>query len=64
MSQEYVANARQRIADTLAGMRQGTDIAENPELLRPQRKVGHAAAGRKPSRHAAPPGVPAARLFD
>ena len=44
----------------LAEKRRGTEVAENPGLLRPQRKVGHAAAGRKTGRHAAPPGANAA----
>jgi len=40
ISQEYVRNSRERIADTLAGKRKTTDIAENPEALRPGRIVG------------------------
>ena len=40
LSKQYVANARRRIDDTLAGHRLTTQIAENPELLRESRKVG------------------------
>jgi len=47
ISWKYVTNATQRIADTLAGHRPTTDIAENPEALRPQRKVGQKRAGRR-----------------
>ena len=41
ISPEYVTNTRQRIADTLAGKRPVTDIAENPEELRAERAKGH-----------------------
>ncbi|OPX22389.1 MAG: site-specific DNA-methyltransferase [Planctomycetales bacterium 4484_123] len=40
ISEEYVRRSRQRIAETLAGLRQPTDIAENPEALRHLRRVG------------------------
>ena len=40
ISDDYVANSRQRIADTLAGRRLTTEIAENPAALRSLRKVG------------------------
>ncbi len=40
ISEEYAINATQRIADTLAGKRPTTEIAENPQALRDQRKVG------------------------
>ena len=40
ISETYVAESRKRIAETLAGTRETTDIAENPALLRPGRKVG------------------------
>jgi len=40
ISGEYVSHSTQRIKDTLAGVRETTDIAENPELLRPHRRVG------------------------
>ena len=39
VSEDYVANSRRRITDTLSGRRQTTEIAENPELLRLQRQV-------------------------
>jgi len=39
LSKRYVTNARQRIAETLAGKRPVTEIAENPEVLREKRKV-------------------------
>jgi site-specific DNA-methyltransferase (adenine-specific) len=39
MSAKYVTNAEQRIADTLAGRRETTEISENPAELRSQRKV-------------------------
>jgi len=44
ISSEYVGNSRQRLADTLAGRRSATDIAENPEALRPARRVGREPA--------------------
>jgi DNA modification methylase len=37
LSEQYVRETRQRIADTLAGRRLVTDIAENPEVLRAKR---------------------------
>ncbi len=37
LSKQYVKHSEKRIADTLAGKRIGTDIAENPELLRAKR---------------------------
>jgi len=42
LSEKYVKESRRRITETLAGRRQTTEIAENPELLRPLRKVGPA----------------------
>ncbi|MDY7009213.1 MAG: site-specific DNA-methyltransferase [Planctomycetota bacterium] len=39
ISEKYVAESTNRIAETLAGRRRGTEIAENPEALRPQRRV-------------------------
>jgi site-specific DNA-methyltransferase (adenine-specific) len=47
LSADYVANSRQRIADTLAGKRAKTDIAENPESLRHLRKVGGGGTGKR-----------------
>ncbi len=44
VSREYVTNSRKRIADTLAGKRMATQIAENPELLRSRRKTSKAKA--------------------
>lgn len=38
ISSDYIANTRRRIADTLAGRRASTDIAENPVALRPKRQ--------------------------
>lgn len=40
LSANYIAEATKRIADTLAGSRKTTEIAENPETLRAGRKVG------------------------
>jgi len=40
LSESYVKHSTQRIADTLEGKRRGTEISENPESLRPSRKVG------------------------
>jgi site-specific DNA-methyltransferase (adenine-specific) len=37
ISEQYVQESRRRLADTLAGRREVTDIAEDPESLRPQR---------------------------
>jgi site-specific DNA-methyltransferase (adenine-specific) len=37
LSEDYVKNSGQRIADTLAGKRLTTEISENPEDLRPTR---------------------------
>ncbi len=39
ISETYVAESTKRIAETLAGTRETTEISENPVLLRPQRKV-------------------------
>ena len=39
VSEDYVANSRRRITEALSGQRKTTEIAENPELLRPQRQV-------------------------
>ncbi|MHC4982312.1 MAG: DNA-methyltransferase [Planctomycetota bacterium] len=38
VSDEYVDKSRKRIADTLAGRRTATYVAENPELLRAERR--------------------------
>ena len=38
ISQQYVTESTKRIADTLAGRRQTTEIAENPEQLRAERR--------------------------
>jgi len=56
ISERYVREATRRIAETLAGQRPTTEIAENPEALRPRRKVG---AGRRRARRprAAEPGL-------
>jgi len=40
ISEEYVKRSRQRVAETLAGLRQPTDIAENPEARRHLRRAG------------------------
>lgn len=40
ISGDYVTNAEKRIADTLTGQRQTTDISENPAAKRATRKVG------------------------
>jgi site-specific DNA-methyltransferase (adenine-specific) len=67
ISEKYVKHSRERIAETLAGRRQATEIAENPESLRAERRkhlsaykglpagVVPRAPGRK---RAAPAGVP------
>jgi len=39
ISRDYVDNSNERIVDTLAGRKQTTEIAENPELLRAQRRT-------------------------
>ena len=39
ISEAYVTESTKRIAETLAGTRETTEISENPALLRPQRKV-------------------------
>ena len=44
ISEQYVRLSLERIADTLAGRRKTTDIAENPETLRAGRAVGGAKA--------------------
>jgi site-specific DNA-methyltransferase (adenine-specific) len=44
ISAEYADKSRKRIADTLAGRRTATDIAENPELLRAGRRKASAPA--------------------
>jgi len=38
ISEQYVTESTKRIADTLAGRRVGTDIAEDPEQLRAERR--------------------------
>ncbi len=60
ISADYVANATRRIADTLAGRRETTDIAEDPAALRPARAVG--CQSRTP--RARKTGRPAAPLFE
>jgi len=52
ISAGYVEKSRQRIAETLAGRRPATEIAENPELLRAGRKTRVNAAGGKRSQGA------------
>ncbi|HUS48280.1 MAG TPA: site-specific DNA-methyltransferase [Phycisphaerae bacterium] len=52
ISAEYVERSRKRIADTLAGRRKVTEIAENPELLRAERKARVNAAGGRRSQGA------------
>ena len=39
VSKKYVTESRKRIADTLAGKRPTTEISENPEALRAQRRT-------------------------
>ena len=46
ISADYVKYSRKRLAETLAGTRPTTDIAENPVALRPGRKVGRCKAKR------------------
>jgi site-specific DNA-methyltransferase (adenine-specific) len=55
LSESYVSNATERIADTLAGKRIGTEIAEDPESLRAERaheKTRTTRGGRKPTQKA------------
>ncbi len=40
VSEKYVAESTKRIAETISGLRTGTEIAENPETLRVHRRVG------------------------
>jgi len=47
LSEEYAAQSRMRIAETLAGRRPATDIAENPEALRVRRKVAASTIARR-----------------
>ncbi len=47
LSAAYVAQSRKRIAETLAGLRPTTDIAENPEALRYRRVVNGKAPGQR-----------------
>ncbi|MCK4275157.1 MAG: site-specific DNA-methyltransferase, partial [Phycisphaerae bacterium] len=46
ISADYVRQSRKRIAETLAGRRQGTEIAENPEALRDTRGKKQPVGGR------------------
>ena len=39
VSEKYVAESTKRIAETIAGRRQGTEIAENPEAMRAARRT-------------------------
>ncbi len=66
LSAKYVSNAKKRIADTLAGLRKGTEIAENPATLRAQRKVKKKAktSGRKSSKKKSLPAHKTSGLFD
>ena len=43
VSSDYVEHSRRRVADTLAGRRQKTEIAEDPVALRKQRRKGATA---------------------
>jgi site-specific DNA-methyltransferase (adenine-specific) len=47
VSEDYVRQSRERLAETLAGRRRGTEISEDPEALRPQRKVGQQSRARR-----------------
>jgi site-specific DNA-methyltransferase (adenine-specific) len=47
LSEEYARQSRIRIADTLAGRRRTTNIAENPAALRAHRKSRRASAEEK-----------------
>lgn len=38
ISEDYVEHSRKRLTDTLGGRRKSTDIAENPEMLRAERR--------------------------
>ena len=60
LSETYVAETKRRLEETLAGRRPITEIAENPEALRPQRQHKPRAdgAGRRRGH-----GRPAASLF-
>ncbi|HAU38615.1 MAG TPA: site-specific DNA-methyltransferase [Phycisphaerales bacterium] len=40
VSEQYVTESTKRLADTLSGRRETTEIAENPELLRAERRKG------------------------
>ncbi len=44
LSKNYVRNSIKRIDDTLAGKLKQTEISENPEAMRPGRKVGKKAS--------------------
>ncbi len=59
ISEDYVANATQRIAETLAGKRKTTEIAENPIEKRAGRKVG----GKRKTAKKMTPGAQASSLF-
>ncbi|HUT59810.1 MAG TPA: site-specific DNA-methyltransferase [Phycisphaerae bacterium] len=48
VSERYVRESKRRIAETLAGRRRATDIAEDPESLRPKRKVGRRRSRQVP----------------
>ncbi len=47
LSTHYVSESRKRIAETLSGHRKTTEIAENPALLRPHRRVAASASRRQ-----------------
>jgi DNA modification methylase len=52
VSETYAEESRKRIAETLAGRRASTRIAENPELLRAQRRHGELSEARARKRRA------------
>ena len=52
VSKTYAQESRKRIAETLAGRRASTKIAENPELLRAQRRHGELSGARTRRRRA------------
>jgi site-specific DNA-methyltransferase (adenine-specific) len=64
ISDKYITHARQRIADTLAGRRETTDIAENPESLRESRKVAALGKRRPRKSKSSPPADSPSLLFD
>ena len=58
ISEAYVREAAKRIAQTLDGTRPVTEIAENPELLRPMRANKHTGRKRLTQRSAPGPQMP------